>query len=61
MGQIHHGYGDSSGVAVQLATARPVERLVLVTACDSLVNVAREGTRLVEPKRRFRRSAQRRS
>jgi len=30
------------GVAVQLAAARPVERLVLVTAYDSLLNVARQ-------------------
>jgi pimeloyl-ACP methyl ester carboxylesterase len=36
------GRSLGSGVAVQLATARPVERLVLVTAYDSLVNVARE-------------------
>ena len=36
------GRSLGSGVAVQLAAARPVERLVLVTAYDSLVNVARE-------------------
>jgi len=36
------GRSLGSGVAVQLAAARPVERLVLVTAFDSLVNVARE-------------------
>jgi pimeloyl-ACP methyl ester carboxylesterase len=36
------GRSLGSGVAVQLASARPVERLVLVTAYDSLVNVARE-------------------
>lgn len=35
------GRSLGSGVAVQLASARPVERLVLVTAFDSLVNVAR--------------------
>ena len=35
------GRSLGSGVAVQLASARPVERLVLVTAYDSLVNVAR--------------------
>ena len=32
----------ASGVAVFVASERPVERLVLVTAFDSLVNVARE-------------------
>ena len=36
------GRSLGSGVAVQLAAERPVERLVLVTAFDSLVNVARE-------------------
>jgi len=36
------GRSLGSGVAVQLASERPVERLVLVTAYDSLVNVARE-------------------
>jgi pimeloyl-ACP methyl ester carboxylesterase len=36
------GRSLGSGVAFQLAAARPVERLVLVTAYDSLVNVARE-------------------
>jgi len=36
------GRSLGSGVAVQLAAQRPVERLVLVTAYDSLVNVARE-------------------
>lgn len=36
------GRSLGSGVAVQLAGTRPVERLVLVTAYDSLVNVARE-------------------
>lgn len=36
------GRSLGSGVAVQLAAARPVERLVLVTAFDSLVNVARD-------------------
>lgn len=36
------GRSLGSGVAVQLASARPVERLVLVTPFDSLVNVARE-------------------
>lgn len=36
------GRSLGSGVAVQLASARPVDRLVLVTAYDSLVNVARE-------------------
>ena len=35
------GRSLGSGVAVQLASVRPVERLVLVTAYDSLVNVAR--------------------
>ena len=35
------GRSLGSGVAVQLASARPVERLVLVTAYDSLVSVAR--------------------
>jgi hypothetical protein len=35
------GRSLGSGVAVQLAAVRPVERLVLVTAYDSLVNVAR--------------------
>ena len=46
--QRHHpeiavmGRSLGSGVAMQLAAARPVERLVLVTAFDSLVNVARE-------------------
>lgn len=35
------GRSLGSGVAVQLASARPVERLVLVTAYDSLVDVAR--------------------
>ena len=36
------GRSLGSGVAVALASQRPVERLVLVTAYDSLVNVARE-------------------
>jgi pimeloyl-ACP methyl ester carboxylesterase len=36
------GRSLGSGVAVQLAAARPIERLVLVTPFDSLVNVARE-------------------
>jgi hypothetical protein len=36
------GRSLGSGVAVQLAAERPVERLVLVTAFDGLVNVARE-------------------
>jgi pimeloyl-ACP methyl ester carboxylesterase len=36
------GRSLGSSVAVQLAAKRPVERLVLVTAFDSLVNVARE-------------------
>ncbi|MDH4166350.1 MAG: lysophospholipase [Gammaproteobacteria bacterium] len=36
------GRSLGSGIAVQLASARPVERLVLVTAYDSLVNVARD-------------------
>ena len=36
------GRSLGSGVAVQVASARPVERLVLVTAFDSLVNVAKE-------------------
>ena len=36
------GRSLGSGVAVQLASMRPVERLVLVTAYDSLVDVARE-------------------
>ena len=36
------GRSLGSGIAVQLAAVRPVERLVLVTAFDSLVNVARE-------------------
>lgn len=36
------GRSLGSGVAVQLAAVRPVERLVLVTAFDSLVNVAGE-------------------
>ena len=35
------GRSLGSGVAVQLAAARPVERLVLVTAYDSLFNLAR--------------------
>lgn len=35
------GRSLGSGVAVYLASQRPVERLVLVTAYDSLVNVAR--------------------
>jgi pimeloyl-ACP methyl ester carboxylesterase len=35
------GRSLGSGVAVHLASSRPVERLVLVTAFDSLVNVAR--------------------
>jgi fermentation-respiration switch protein FrsA (DUF1100 family) len=34
------GRSLGSGVAVQLASVRPVERLVLVTAFDSLANVA---------------------
>ena len=34
------GRSLGSGVAVQLASARPVERLVLVTGFDSLANVA---------------------
>ena len=36
------GRSLGSGVAVQLASERPVDQLVLVTAYDSLVNVARE-------------------
>ena len=36
------GRSLGSGVAVALASERPVERLVLVTAYDSLTNVARE-------------------
>ena len=36
------GRSLGSGVAVFVASARPVERLVLVTAFDSLVNVAKE-------------------
>jgi len=36
------GRSLGSGVAVQLAAKRPVERLVLVTAFDSLVNLAKE-------------------
>jgi len=36
------GRSLGSGVAVALASERPVDRLVLVTAYDSLVNVARE-------------------
>jgi len=36
------GRSLGSGVAVALASERPVERLVLVTAYDSMVNVARE-------------------
>jgi pimeloyl-ACP methyl ester carboxylesterase len=36
------GRSLGSGVATQLAATRPVERLVLVTAFDSLVNVAGE-------------------
>jgi pimeloyl-ACP methyl ester carboxylesterase len=36
------GRSLGSGVAMQLAAARPVERVVLVTTFDSLVNVARE-------------------
>jgi len=36
------GRSLGSGIAVQLATSRPVDRLVLVTPYDSLVNVARE-------------------
>ena len=36
------GRSLGSGVAVALASERPVERLVLVTAYDSLINVARE-------------------
>lgn len=48
--QVHESHPDiavvgrslGSGVAVALASKRPVERLVLVTAYDSLLNVARE-------------------
>lgn len=36
------GRSLGAGVAVRLASERPVERLVLVTAFDSLVNLARE-------------------
>jgi hypothetical protein len=36
------GRSLGSGVAVYLASQRPVARLVLVTAFDSLVNVARD-------------------
>ncbi len=36
------GRSLGSGVAVYVASQRPVTRLVLVTAFDSLVNVARE-------------------
>jgi pimeloyl-ACP methyl ester carboxylesterase len=36
------GRSLGSGVAVALASERPVDRLVLVTAYDSLLNVARE-------------------
>jgi pimeloyl-ACP methyl ester carboxylesterase len=36
------GRSLGSGVAVRLASERPVTRLVLVTAYDSLVNVAKE-------------------
>ncbi len=36
------GRSLGSGLAVALASERPVDRLVLVTAYDSLVNVARE-------------------
>jgi hypothetical protein len=36
------GRSLGSGVAVHLASERPVEKLVLVTAYDSLVNVAKE-------------------
>ncbi len=36
------GRSLGSGVAVALASQRPVERLALVTAYDSLINVARE-------------------
>jgi pimeloyl-ACP methyl ester carboxylesterase len=36
------GRSLGSGIAVQVASARPVERLVLVTGFDSLVNVAKE-------------------
>lgn len=36
------GRSLGSGIAVQLAAVRPVDQLVLVTAFDSLVNVARE-------------------
>ena len=36
------GRSLGSGVAVALASERPVQRLVLVTAYDSLLNVARE-------------------
>ncbi len=39
------GRSLGSGIAVQLAATRPVERLVLVTAFDSLANVAREYVR----------------
>jgi pimeloyl-ACP methyl ester carboxylesterase len=39
------GRSLGSGVAVQLASERPVARLVLVTAYDSLVNVARAHVR----------------
>jgi uncharacterized protein len=47
---VHKAHGEvavmgrslGSGVAVALASKRPVDRLVLVTAYDSLVNVARE-------------------
>ena len=41
------GRSLGSGIAVQLASARPVERLVLVTAYDSLVNVARAHIRFL--------------
>ena len=42
------GRSLGSGVAVQLAAARPIERPVLVTAYDSLANVAREYFRTLD-------------
>jgi len=41
------GRSLGSGVAVYLASERPVDRLVLVTAYDSLVNVARKHFRFL--------------
>jgi pimeloyl-ACP methyl ester carboxylesterase len=39
------GRSLGSGVAIQVASARPVERLVLVTPYDSLMEIATTGSR----------------